>query len=155
MKYSCVVTGSNLVKVLNFQAFIRNCKNCVHNCEDHSLYLAVLSLVASVTLNNPALVKAWYWRKTYGESDLLTLIETFLGLETKFVESDIFIFMNLIKTCWTLKQQTCWTWLDVFYLDANVPWLWLQIRRMWSQFCGYRILHHNQFGGKRKLPPTD
>ena len=30
------VTGSNLVEVLFFQASLRNCKNCVHNCEDHS-----------------------------------------------------------------------------------------------------------------------
>ena len=32
------VTGSNPVEVLNFSGFyIRNCINCVHNCEDHSL----------------------------------------------------------------------------------------------------------------------
>ena len=31
------VTGSNPVEVLTFQAFIHNCLNCVHNCEDHSL----------------------------------------------------------------------------------------------------------------------
>ena len=31
------VTGSNPVEVLTFQASIRNCLNCVHNCEDHSL----------------------------------------------------------------------------------------------------------------------
>ena len=30
------VTGSNPVEVLNFQASLRNCKNCVHNCDDHS-----------------------------------------------------------------------------------------------------------------------
>ena len=30
------VTGSNPVEVLNFQASLRNCKNCAHNCEDHS-----------------------------------------------------------------------------------------------------------------------
>ena len=30
------VTGSNPVEVLNFQAYLRNCKNCVRNCEDHS-----------------------------------------------------------------------------------------------------------------------
>ena len=32
------VTGSNPVEVLNFSGFyLRNCINCVHNCEDHSL----------------------------------------------------------------------------------------------------------------------
>ena len=32
------VTGSNPVEDLNFSGFyIRNCINCVHNCEDHSL----------------------------------------------------------------------------------------------------------------------
>ena len=31
------VTGSSPVEVLNFfQASLRNCKNCDHNCEDHS-----------------------------------------------------------------------------------------------------------------------
>ena len=31
------VTGSNPVEVLTFSGFyIRNCINCVHNCEDHS-----------------------------------------------------------------------------------------------------------------------
>ena len=31
------VTGSSPVQVLNFfQASLRNCKNCDHNCEDHS-----------------------------------------------------------------------------------------------------------------------
>ena len=33
------VTGSSPVEVLNFfQASLRNCKNCDHNCEDHSLF---------------------------------------------------------------------------------------------------------------------
>ena len=33
------VTGSNPVEVLNFfQASLRNCKNCDHNCEDHSSF---------------------------------------------------------------------------------------------------------------------
>ena len=33
------VTGSSPVEVLNFsQAFLRNCKNCDHNCEDHSSF---------------------------------------------------------------------------------------------------------------------
>ena len=33
------VTGSSPVEVLNFfQASLRNCKNCVHNCEDHSSF---------------------------------------------------------------------------------------------------------------------
>ena len=32
------VTGSNPVEVLKiFEASLRNCKNCVHDCEDHSL----------------------------------------------------------------------------------------------------------------------
>ena len=32
------VTDSNPVEALNFSGFyIRNCINCVHNCEDHSL----------------------------------------------------------------------------------------------------------------------
>ena len=31
------VTGSNPVEVLTFQASIRNCSSCVHNCEDRSL----------------------------------------------------------------------------------------------------------------------
>ena len=34
----CEVTGSNPVEVLTFPGFyIRNCLNCVHNCEDHNL----------------------------------------------------------------------------------------------------------------------
>ena len=33
------VTGSSPVEVLNFfQASLRNCKNCDHNCEDHSSF---------------------------------------------------------------------------------------------------------------------
>ena len=33
-----VVTSANPVEVLNFSGFyIRNCKNCVYSCEDHSL----------------------------------------------------------------------------------------------------------------------
>ena len=33
------VTGSNPVEVLNFSGFyIRNCLNCVHDCEDDSLF---------------------------------------------------------------------------------------------------------------------
>ena len=33
------VTGSSPVEVLNFfQASLRNCKNCDHNCKDHSSY---------------------------------------------------------------------------------------------------------------------
>ena len=33
------VTGSSPVEVLNFfQASLRNCKNCGHNCEDHSSF---------------------------------------------------------------------------------------------------------------------
>ena len=31
------VTGSNPVEVLTFQASLRNCLNCVHRCDDHSL----------------------------------------------------------------------------------------------------------------------
>ena len=32
------VTGSNPIEVLTFSGFyIRNCINCVHNCQDHSL----------------------------------------------------------------------------------------------------------------------
>ena len=32
------VTGTNPVEVLTFSGFyIRNCINCIHNCEDHSL----------------------------------------------------------------------------------------------------------------------
>ena len=35
------VTGSSPVEVLNFfQASLRNCKNCDHNCEDHSSFEA-------------------------------------------------------------------------------------------------------------------
>ena len=33
------VTGSSPVEVLNFfQASLRSCKNCDHNCEDHSSF---------------------------------------------------------------------------------------------------------------------
>ena len=36
--WCCEITGSNPVEVLPFSGFyIRNCLNCVHNCEDHSL----------------------------------------------------------------------------------------------------------------------
>ena len=39
------VTGSNPVEVLNFfSGFLRNCINCVHNCEDHSLFERVILL---------------------------------------------------------------------------------------------------------------
>mgnify|MGYP000444687548 CR=1 FL=1 len=31
------VMGSNPVEVLTFSAFLRNCLNCVHNCDDHTL----------------------------------------------------------------------------------------------------------------------
>ena len=35
----CEVTGSNLVEVLNFlQASLRNCINCIHNWENHTLF---------------------------------------------------------------------------------------------------------------------
>ena len=32
------VTGSNPVKSWIFSGFLRNCTNCVHNCEDHSSF---------------------------------------------------------------------------------------------------------------------
>ena len=40
----CEVMGSNPVEVLTFSGFnIRNCINCVHNCEDHSsLYIRLI-----------------------------------------------------------------------------------------------------------------
>ena len=39
------VTGSSPVEVLNFfQASLRNCKNCDHNCEDHSSFDIVVLL---------------------------------------------------------------------------------------------------------------
>ena len=43
------VTGSSPVEVLNlFQACLRNCKNCDHNCEDHSSFdLTILSAVTT------------------------------------------------------------------------------------------------------------
>ena len=31
------VMGSNPVEVLTFLAFLCNCLNCVHNCDDHTL----------------------------------------------------------------------------------------------------------------------
>ena len=38
-QYVREVTGSSPVEVLNFfQASLRNCKNCDHNCEDHSSF---------------------------------------------------------------------------------------------------------------------
>ena len=46
------VTGSNLVEVLTFsEASIRNCLNCVHNCDDHGLldYSILLSILFSLT----------------------------------------------------------------------------------------------------------
>ena len=40
------VTGSSPVEVLNFfQASLRNCENCDHNCEDHSSFEESLSSV--------------------------------------------------------------------------------------------------------------
>ena len=41
-------SGSNLAEVLNFSGFYRrNCVNCVHDCEDHSLLdLASLTSVS-------------------------------------------------------------------------------------------------------------
>ena len=48
------VTGSNPVEVLNFfQASLRNCRNCVHNCEDQPSFdfdymFLLLQLDASV-----------------------------------------------------------------------------------------------------------
>ena len=52
------VTGSSPVEVLNFfQASLRNCKNCDHNCEDHSSFelipLLVLLLVMLTILLSP------------------------------------------------------------------------------------------------------
>ena len=43
------VTGSNPVEVLIFQASIRNCLNCVHNCDDHGLLDALTLMLLSLT----------------------------------------------------------------------------------------------------------
>ena len=57
------VTGSSPVEVLNFfQASLRNCKNCDHNCEDHSSFDFISAVhiwfisYASFTMNN----LVWY-----------------------------------------------------------------------------------------------
>ena len=43
------VTGSSPVEVLNFfQASLRNCKNCDHNCEDHSSFdILLLTIITN------------------------------------------------------------------------------------------------------------
>ena len=45
------VTGSSPIEVLNFfQASLSNCKNCDHNCEDHSSFDNGVVLVTSLLL---------------------------------------------------------------------------------------------------------
>ena len=54
------VTGSSPVEVLNFffQASLRNCKNCDHNCEDHSSF----EVFFIVTCFLPVIL-GWRWNK--------------------------------------------------------------------------------------------
>ena len=52
------VTGSNPVEVLTFSGlYIRNCINCVHNCEDHSL-LELFHRSAALPLSHPIFSQA-------------------------------------------------------------------------------------------------
>ena len=53
------VTGSNPVEVLNFQASLRNCKNCVQNCEDHS-FTWFLGMLCSFHLLSPLRETSWW-----------------------------------------------------------------------------------------------
>ena len=45
--------GSNPIEVLNFSGFyIRNCINCIHNCEDHSFCTWVIMIIKLIKRNH-------------------------------------------------------------------------------------------------------
>ena len=48
----CEVAGSSPVEVLNFfQASLRNCRNCDHNCEDRSSFEIIFLLDIQISIN--------------------------------------------------------------------------------------------------------
>ena len=63
------VTGSNPIKSWLFQASIRNCLNCVHNCEDHSSLekLYWLHLTSKVHVKPHLKLKFWVVWENYNQ----------------------------------------------------------------------------------------
>ena len=64
------VTGSSPVEVLNFfQASLRNCKNCDHNCEDHSSFDFISAVhiwfISYASFNNKYITQRERWRVAF------------------------------------------------------------------------------------------
>ena len=70
------------------------------------------------------------------------MMETSLGFETKFVESDIFIFLSVIKICLTLRIsiERDLTLLSLMQMSLDFDYKFVECE---ANFAA-RILYHNQ-----------
>ena len=121
------VTGSNPVEVLNFfQASLRNCINCVHNCEDHSPFDSFPSsyMTYFILTNNQCPAKQNVLQlsectisRTSGEGTWLMFsysligrqsFERFLIRQIKRSEWTQFMFNSLSPTAWIERRDRKW-----------------------------------------------